>query len=198
MCSICYVSGYENIPQQTSLKQLKMFHSADKSSSHNFSWAVFGSKHIRLNDMCIFRFWQPFSTYDLFATLHIDLLLVKNSKLRKKQAKMNFTVRWRLMWWEEFIHRDLETMVPSSCCDAAFNLLSHSCNPRDRQQRATVCVTYCVTCSAIFAVALVHHILLQRKAHVAGGDISGAVAVVWLSLVTLRPTLIRSHKEDCN
>lgn len=170
MCSICYVSGYENIPQQTSLKQLKIFHSMDKSSSHNFSWAVFDSKHIRLNDMCIFRFWQQFSTYDLFANPYIDLLLVKNSKLWKKQAKMNFTV---LLWWEEFIHRDLETMVASSCCDAAFNLLSHSCDPRDQQQRATVCVTHCVSCSAISAVALAHHILPQRKAHLAEGHIMG-------------------------
>lgn len=43
--------------------------------------------------MCIFRFWQQFSTYYLFANLYTDLLLVKNSKLWKKQAKMN-CLKW--------------------------------------------------------------------------------------------------------
>lgn len=139
ICSICYVSGYENIPQQTSLKQLKIFQSMDKSSSHNFSWAVSGSKHFCLNVMCIFRCWQQFSTYNLFANLHTDLLLVETSKLRKKQAKMNFGVRWRMMGWEEFIHKILEILASSSCYVAAFDLLSHGCDPRPAMESNSLC-----------------------------------------------------------
>lgn len=40
--------------------------------------------------MYIFRCWQQCSTYNLFENLHKDLLLVETSKLRQKQAKMNF------------------------------------------------------------------------------------------------------------
>lgn len=166
MCSICYVSGYENIPQQTSLKQLKMFQSMDKSSSHNFPWAVSGSKHFCLHDTCIFRCWQQFSTYNLFANLHTDLLLVETSKWLKKQAKMNFGVRWCMMRWEEIL-------ASSSCYAAAFDLLSHGRDPRPATesnglcQGWEVCHMQCHSCCCCCAVTSFSRCL--RKAQLSGG-----------------------------
>ena len=155
MCSICYVSGYENIPQQTSLKQLKMLQSTDKSSSYNFSWAVSGFKHFCLNDMCILRCWQQFSPYSLFANLHTDLLLVEPSKLWKQQAKMNFSVRRCTVGWEEFIHKNLKILASSSFLMLLHVTCSHSVMTQDQQQRAVAYVRdgKLATCSAIPAVA---------------------------------------------